>query len=443
MSVQTEIDRIIGLVHESHEKAQSKGGTTTTPLLANLPGVIDSIPQGVELPELGDTAAKPTDMAADKVLYDDEGNPMTGELHEIIAGERAMGPFETLHGNPGDTVFSVDAVFQKNVEAGYGVIIRKGAILCPRNIPTSLFGDATADQVAKGATFTSAAGLLVEGTHECEAGVTLPELTNPATASDLALDKQLIDGSGNILTGTLQESGVGTDVMAKDAAFWGTGDNTQFSLSGVYSKGHIGDADFRGFICRPGTNFVLRSIPTSLFGTAEANQVAKGATFTSAAGLLVEGTMEPGITPSGSLDITENGTFDVTNYASVNVEVPEGPSLPEGAIAVQMVTGDQTSTKIGSGYSLSVTYGDAVEIDDSITLAFVGTSKTLSNISASTNFSALDGKYVRVSSGGYTSTSYKFYYIPSGATFTVDGSSMSKTLTCDKAQAVTLQKVSL
>lgn len=28
---------------------------------------------GLELPELGDTAAKPTDMAADKVLYDDQG----------------------------------------------------------------------------------------------------------------------------------------------------------------------------------------------------------------------------------------------------------------------------------------------------------------------------------------------------------------------------------
>ena len=120
-----------------------------------------------------------------------------------------------------------------------------------------------------------------------------------------------------------------------------------------------------------------------------------------------------------------------------------GVTIPDGAIVVQKVIGAEQSTQIGSGYSLSVTYGDAVEISDSIALDFVGTSQTLSNISTSTNFSALDGKYIRVSSGSYTSTSYNFYYIPSGATFTVAGSNMSKTLTCDRAQAVTLQKVSL
>lgn len=121
----------------------------------------------------------------------------------------------------------------------------------------------------------------------------IPELTNPGAESDLALNKQLIDEYGNVVTGTLAESEVGTNVMAADAAFWGNSqDNTQFSLSGVYGKNYIGSADFKGFICRPGTNFVLRDIQTSLFGTAEASQVAKGATFTSAAGLLVEGTME-------------------------------------------------------------------------------------------------------------------------------------------------------
>lgn len=47
MSIRSEIDRITGLVIESHQKARTKGGSTTAPSLANLPKVIDSIPQGL------------------------------------------------------------------------------------------------------------------------------------------------------------------------------------------------------------------------------------------------------------------------------------------------------------------------------------------------------------------------------------------------------------
>jgi hypothetical protein len=40
-----------------------------------------------------------------------------------------------------------------------------------------------------------------------EAGVDLPELSNEASASDLLLNKQLIDGNGNIVTGTMSNNG--------------------------------------------------------------------------------------------------------------------------------------------------------------------------------------------------------------------------------------------
>lgn len=128
---------------------------------------------GVELPELGDTAAQPTDMAKGKVLYDDEGNPVTGTLGEVAEGVKVMGPFAKMIGTPGNTTFNVTATYASDYigDNTKGAILRPGALLTPRSIPTNLFGDATADQVAKGATFTSAAGLLVEGAlEEVEAG---------------------------------------------------------------------------------------------------------------------------------------------------------------------------------------------------------------------------------------------------------------------------------
>lgn len=266
---------------------------------------------GLQLAPLANPASA-ADIVSGKALYDSDGNVIPGSLYEVLEGKTIAATefVRLLEDGNGDintwaTQNTGDAVVRNNA------IFRTVA-------PASAFGDATPDQVVKGATFTSAAGLLVEGTHECEGGVTLPELTNPATASDLALDKQLIDGSGNILTGTLPESGVDTNVMATGAAFWGNSlENTQFSLSGVYSKGNIGSDTFRGFICRPGTNFVLRNIPTSLFGDATADQVAKGATFTSAAGLLVEGTHE---CEKGVQMRVEGDTLYITGDVSVENE---------------------------------------------------------------------------------------------------------------------------
>lgn len=147
------------------------------------------------------------------------------------------------------------------------------------------------------------------------------------------------------------------------------------------------------------------------------------------------------VIPSGNMSITQNGTHNVAGKATVTVSVSSsGSTLPEGAIAIWIVKGAEASTQIGSGYSLSVTYGDDVVINDSIDLAFSGSTQTLSNISTSTNFSVLENKYIRTGST-YGSTTGTYYYIPKGAVFEVGGAGMSKTLTCDRAQTVTLQKV--
>lgn len=86
MSIQTELDRIIGLVHESHEKARAKGGTAATPLLANLPGVIESIPQGVELPTLTNPGSA-SDLLSGKQLINADGNVVTGNIATKAASD--------------------------------------------------------------------------------------------------------------------------------------------------------------------------------------------------------------------------------------------------------------------------------------------------------------------------------------------------------------------
>lgn len=133
--------------------------------------------------------------------------------------------------------------------------------------------------------------------------VALPELTNPATASDLVQDKQLIDSDGNVVTGNIPEFSGDNVAVANLSELYHINDYVR--VTGITSL----NSRYDGLLLRPGAQQRI-FVPDDQFGDAEAGDVAKGKTFTSAAGLLVEGTKEAA--SGDGLAVTKGNTSSPT-----------------------------------------------------------------------------------------------------------------------------------
>ena len=131
----------------------------------------------------------------------------------------------------------------------------------------------------------------IRGITTSGGGVTLPELENPATASDLASGKQLIDGNGNIVEGAVP-------VVTGDARYmaWDIWDSNSSEVDEPYVSEYPNCVQIRGVIY---DEMLIRQhsgmyayVPKNIFGDASPGDVRKGKIFTSEFGVKAAGTME-------------------------------------------------------------------------------------------------------------------------------------------------------
>lgn len=243
-------------------------------------------------------------------------------------------------------------------------------------------------------------------------GVELPDIAEEerGTAYDLARRKKLIDPDGNVISGKVS-------VWERDewysAGYSSIDDFVDGEQRYISPKAMVGNEN--GALLREGAVLFI-DVPAEDYGHAEPGDVRAGKTFTSKEGFCIPG---EAVFPSGTRNIDSNGTFDVTQYASVNVNVATSSGYKSGDI----VKAFPASATLASGYNVS-----SVSASDSVTKNENGV-VSLSGVTSTVAIGSIDnvkGRYVKASSGS-------IYYVPADATITQGGTSYSKTYTADKA----------
>lgn len=143
------------------------------------------------------------------------------------------------------------------------------------------------DLVINGVTYNGVESMEIPNTEgekvvfvpEDEAGVELPELTNPAAASDIVEGKQAIDADGNVVEGTIQDNTLLILKMVPESIDGGT--------FYAVTNGVSGDV-----VVRKKRSISLYA-DASAFGEAGTDQVLAGKTFTSKNGLKLTGMYTP------------------------------------------------------------------------------------------------------------------------------------------------------
>lgn len=171
--------------------------------------------------------------------------------------------------------------------------------------PVEKFGNATAEDVAEGKTFTSAAGLKVTGTHVCSGGGTTPTLQSktvtPSTSQQIITPDNGYDGLSQITVEAMPSGSLSTPTISSSGLI-----TAQVGTSGYLASG------------TSATKQLTTQAAKTVTPTASEQTVVNSSVYTT-------GAVKVAAVPSETKTITANGTYTPSSgkfFSSVTVNVP-------------------------------------------------------------------------------------------------------------------------
>lgn len=243
--------------------------------------------------------------------------------------------------------------------------------------PVEKFGDATAEDVAKGKTFTSSAGLKVTGTHICSGGGTTPTLqsktVSPSTSQQIITPDSGYDGLSQITVEAMPSGSLSTPTISSSGLI-----TAQVGTSGYLASG------------TKVTKQLTTQAAKTVTPTASEQTVVNSAVYTT-------GAVKVTAVPSETKTITANGTYTPSSgkfFSSVTVNVPSssgGGSSDNNCEAYHITSASAVLNFKTTGTVKVWGYGTATRGYTTSVYAFVG-----------------DGYYKSASWGSPTKTSASF-----------------------------------